>query len=374
MPFHNLNPANRRPPLTRRDFLKLSLVGLGGLAARPWSRRLFALPDFSRSERLGRVGWYSVNVKERPNHESNTVGVLYDDTVVPWLREVVGSRPGRNNQRYVEVPGGFIWSGDIIPVLNEPNQPLDSLPQTGDNQGMWVEVSVPLVDAILINPPPRSPSLQYRIEHQMPVRFYCKQILWVDQIRTDESGQVWYRINEKYGNRGDLFWAVAEAFRPINSDELAPISPEVEDKRVVIHAGWGQQTLSCFEGNTEVYFCRISSGVATGSTPPSAPGGRGFPIWRKLHSLHMSGGTNADGWDLGGIGWTALFHGEGVAIHSTYWHNNYGEPMSRGCINARPNDAKWIFRWTLPVVPFETGDNTVPLTGDPSTRITVVVD
>jgi lipoprotein-anchoring transpeptidase ErfK/SrfK len=83
----------------------------------------------------------------------------------------------------------------------------------------------------------------------------------------------------------------------------------------------------------------------------------------------MAGGTNESGWDLPGIGWTSLFVGDGVAIHSTFWHNNFGEPMSHGCVNVRPDDAKWIFRWTHPAVSFETGDFTV--TGKGSTRVFV---
>jgi hypothetical protein len=80
-------------------------------------------------------------------------------------------------------------------------------------------------------------------------------------------------------------------------------------------------------------------------------------------SLHMSGGTTGGGWDLPGIGWTTLFVGTGVSIHSTFWHNNFGVPMSRGCINASPDDARWIFRWSLPVVPYDPGDVTIPLPG-----------
>ncbi|OQX62000.1 MAG: hypothetical protein B5M51_06740, partial [Anaerolinea sp. 4484_236] len=38
----------------------------------------------------------------------------------------------------------------------------------------------------------------------------------------------------------------------------------------------------------------------------------------------------------------------GVAIHGTYWHNNFGYPMSHGCINMRNQDAKWLYRWTTP--------------------------
>ncbi|NOY98449.1 MAG: L,D-transpeptidase [Chloroflexi bacterium] len=60
----------------------------------------------------------------------------------------------------------------------------------------------------------------------------------------------------------------------------------------------------------------------------------------------------------------------GVAIHSTYWHNNYGVPTSRGCVNARPDDAKWIFRWTQPVVPYDPGDVTVSMPGGTLIEVT----
>lgn len=39
----------------------------------------------------------------------------------------------------------------------------------------------------------------------------------------------------------------------------------------------------------------------------------------------------------------------GLAFHGAYWHNNFGAQMSRGCVNMRPADAKWLFRWSTPV-------------------------
>ena len=73
----------------------------------------------------------------------------------------------------------------------------------------------------------------------------------------------------------------------------------------------------------------------------------------------MAGGTATGGYDLAGIPWTVLFKGDGVAIHSTFWHNDYGTPRSHGCVNASPDDAKWIFRWTEPHVPYDPGDMTI---------------
>lgn len=350
--------------LSRREFLKLSSLTLGSLALRPFGQ-LFTLADFPAGERLGRVNVGKVEIKARPDADSQTLGVLYEDAVVPWLREVVGRNVYRTNQRWVETPDGYIWSPYLQPVHNKPNKPVTTLAETSRGRGMWVEVSVPYVDLILDNPPPRAPWLAYKVENGISPRLYYSQITWVDQLKVGLDGQVWYRVNERYGSYGDIFWAAAEAFRPLTQDETAPITPEVEDKRILVDVTY--QTLSCYEGNQEVYFARISSGakwdargnpVDVWATPVGS-----FPIWRKLFSLHMSGGTTGGGWDLPAVGWVSLFVGSGVAVHATFWHNNFGEPMSNGCVNARPEDAKWVLRWSQPAVPFEPGDITPPWPG-----------
>ncbi|MDL1894672.1 L,D-transpeptidase [Anaerolineae bacterium CFX7] len=40
-----------------------------------------------------------------------------------------------------------------------------------------------------------------------------------------------------------------------------------------------------------------------------------------------------------------LFLDEPYAIHGTYWHNNFGRPMSHGCVNMTLADAKWFYQW-----------------------------
>ena len=53
-------------------------------------------------------------------------------------------------------------------------------------------------------------------------------------------------------------------------------------------------------------------------------------------------------YELPGVPWTSFFTETGVAFHGTYWHDNFGTPMSRGCINMRIQEAKWLFRLTHP--------------------------
>ncbi len=353
--------------LNRRDVLKMGLAGLGSVALRP-QRSKVSLPVFPDSLALGRVSTSKVNLYSRPDASSSPIGAAFEDKVFPWIREVRGYHPYRFNQRFVESSEGYIWSGDVQPVENNPNLDTPSLRSTSLGEGMWVEVTVPYVDLILENPPARSPWLQ---ENLSP-RLYFSQILWVDSIIVDSNlGLTLYRLNERYGY-GDIFLADARGFRPLTPEELDPIHPEVEDKRVVVDVT--RQSLSCFEDNREVYYCRVSTGAkfdASGNAVDewATPLG-GHPIWRKVISLHMSGGTTGGGYDLPGIGWTTLFVGNGVAIHSTFWHNNFGVAMSHGCVNARPEDAKWIFRWTTPHVAYDPGDVTISMPG--GTRVEVI--
>lgn len=348
--------------INRRDFLKLAALGTGALAFRPLNK--LSLPVFPQSDRLGRIAVGKMDVFARPDGSGQPIGALYEDQVVPWVYEVVGSMPGRTNQRFVQTPNGYVWGGYLQPVWNKPNAPVTSLPTTSMGSGMWVEVTVPYVDLVLDNPPARAPWLQYAASINLPARFYYGQVAWVDEVRPDAAGQMWYRLNEKYGS-GDILWGQAEAFRPVTAEEIAPINPDVSDKRIVVRV-W-EQTLSCFEGDTEVHFAKISSGAlydAWGNRVNAweTPVGQS-PIWRKAVSLPLSGGSASAGWSLPAVGWVSLFVGTGVAIHSTFWHNNYGEPSSRGCVNASPEDAKWIFRWSLPQVPYDPGDVTVEMPG-----------
>lgn len=355
--------------ISRRDFLKFSVAGFGLVAIKPRLDWLQPVQEIPQGENLGRICVGSVNLRIRPSADAQSVGKLYQDQLVQWNRTVVGELPtGLMNRTWVETPNGYLFAGSVQPVKNNPNQPVSTLPSNEKEKGMWVEVTVPIVDLSLVN----AVAVGNWINVVQYPRLYYSQVIWVDDIRTTSEGKVQYRVNEKYGNPGDIFWAAAEAFRPITADELSPINPDVSDKRIEVSVA--EQTLSCFEGKREVYFCRVSTGakydadgklVDNWMTPPGP-----HPIWRKLLSIHMAGGATGNGWDTPGIAWTSLFSGEGVAIHSTFWHNNYGMPVSHGCVNASPEDSKWIFRWTTPTVSYYPGDLTVSMPGGTIVNVT----
>ena len=369
-------------PLSRRGFLKLAGLGVGALALRPGTSRLsafhtvqgFALPDFPESVLLGRnctadtnLGGGKIALKARPDVSSATVRDVYRDEVFAWLRELSTESIDLNNpnQRWVETPEGYVWSPYLQPCRNLPNTPLTVLP--AGQAGFWVEVTVPYVDLIMENPTPASGWMRDHMTYDLSPRLHYSQVMWVDQIRTSDSEAVQYHVYDRYGNPGDLFWAEAAAFRPLTEDDVSPINPEVDPdtKKIVVNLNY--QTLSCMEGKNEVYFCRVSTGMQEGSTPLGE-----HAIWRKLISVRMAANTVATSYDLPGIPWTTFFGGEGVAIHGATSHNDFGAVRSHGCVNCRPEDAKWIFRWSQPTVPFEPGDLTWPDWTKGSTHVFVV--
>ncbi len=125
------------------------------------------------------------------------------------------------------------------------------------------------------------------------------------------------------------------------------------------------QTLRAWEGNKVVMEFLISSGK-WGPTPTGT-----FNIWYKTKSQRMVGGSKAlgDFYDLPNVPYNMFFSG-GYAVHGAYWHNNFGHPMSHGCINTPVDKAEALFAWTGPIVP--DGQNYIQATPDnPGTRVVI---
>ncbi|MCB0062990.1 MAG: LysM peptidoglycan-binding domain-containing protein [Caldilineaceae bacterium] len=102
-----------------------------------------------------------------------------------------------------------------------------------------------------------------------------------------------------------------------------------------IEVNLSNQTLTAWQGDTAVMHTYISSG--TSATPTVT--GR-FRIGTKLSSQRMVG----PGYDLPGVPWVMYFY-QAYAIHGAYWHNNFGMPMSHGCVNMSISEAQALYNW-----------------------------
>jgi lipoprotein-anchoring transpeptidase ErfK/SrfK len=90
------------------------------------------------------------------------------------------------------------------------------------------------------------------------------------------------------------------------------------------------------EGDTVVRSFIVSTG--TWQTPTVLGT---FRIYVKYRSAAMSG----PGYYLPNVPYIMYFY-KGYGLHGTYWHNNFGTPMSHGCVNFRTDDAAYLFKFT----------------------------
>jgi len=110
------------------------------------------------------------------------------------------------------------------------------------------------------------------------------------------------------------------------------------------------QRLYAFEGNNKVFDFLISSGK-WGRTPTGT-----FWIWVKLRYSKMEGGSKTLNtyYYLPNVPFVMYFFNDeipkyrGFGIHGTYWHDNFGHPMSHGCINMKTEEAGQLFYWANP--------------------------
>lgn len=140
-----------------------------------------------------------------------------------------------------------------------------------------------------------------------------------------------------------------------------------------IYVDLTNQRLYAFEGDKLVHNFLISSGK-WGRTPTGD-----FKIWVKLRATLMSGGNKALGtyYYLPNVPYTMYFYNEeipktrGYALHGAYWHNNFGHPMSHGCVNIRPDQARDLYLWANPQPGNDENGSIYPTEDDPSTPVTI---
>ncbi len=319
-------------PLSRREFVRLSGTGLLALGIpSQWTRAAVeAEPGL-----LGRVVDPTLDIFSRPSFASEKRKTLWRDDVFEIAAAWVGDPIPEHNRTWYEVNGlGFAHSASVQPVRDLPNLPLESIPYGG----VLTEVSVPQVNA---HWRPRSDS-------ELAYRFYYGMTFWVTGVSQDVSLQKWYRIfDDKYTY---VYYAPAYAFRPIPVSELIPISSEIHPSEKLVEVDLAHQWVNCYEAGQLVFTTKVSTGRKFGQDLYATPAGE-FETFRKRPSRHMAAGNLASGYDLPGVPWVAYIDEEGVSFHGTFWHNDFGVPRSHGCINMTIDAAKWLYRWTNPVVP-----------------------
>jgi LysM repeat protein len=100
------------------------------------------------------------------------------------------------------------------------------------------------------------------------------------------------------------------------------------------------QRLTAYEGDQAV----LSSVISSGTWAYPTVTGR-FHIWLRYQSQTMNGYRLGYDYYLPNVPYVMYFHKD-YALHGTYWHNNFGTPMSHGCVNMTTADAQWLYNWS----------------------------
>lgn len=333
-----------RQVFSRRDFLKLGGIGIVSLAALP---ALFPAPpdEYGLHPVVGRarVATGAIYRYREPDFGSERLGILKRDELVTLYREIQSPQGPEYNRLWYELSESYIFSGNLqrIDHARRYYQRMESVPDGG-----WLgEITVPYAD-----------SLRYsRSSGWQPLyRLYYQSVYWITDLLEGPDGEVWYQLTD------DLlhvkFCIPTTDMRPLEAENLTPLSPEVppEDKRIEISLA--EQSLTAYEAGEVVLRTPISSGILSkgpspNGIPTETPPGR-YYVQTKMPSRHMGDGrltSDREAYELPGVPWVCFFHKDGLALHGTYWHSNFGHRMSHGCVNLPNPAALWLYRWTTPI-------------------------
>jgi lipoprotein-anchoring transpeptidase ErfK/SrfK len=131
---------------------------------------------------------------------------------------------------------------------------------------------------------------------------------------------------------------------PLPTDTLEPAPTYEPPTPVPIPGGDGerwidvdlsQQSVYAYEGSVLVNSFIVSTGTWQHPTVTGQ-----YYIYIKLLYSNMSG----PGYYLPNVPYTMYFY-KGYALHGTYWHHNFGTPMSHGCVNLSIPDAEWLYNF-----------------------------
>ncbi len=136
--------------------------------------------------------------------------------------------------------------------------------------------------------------------------------------------------------------------KDFSEEEKAVLGESDAPKRIEIDLT--NQRIYAYEGDRLIYNFLVSTGK-WGRTPTGS-----FRIWTKLRYTKMSGGSRAlrTYYYLPNVPYTMYFYSNqipqsrGFGIHGTYWHSNFGHPMSHGCVNMKTEEAALLYFWADP--------------------------
>ena len=169
--------------------------------------------------------------------------------------------------------------------------------------------------------------------------------------KVERDGTTWYKIafdeNLLYPERvkGDWYVAADYVHQLLDEGTQIPAGTRIRGKQTTkkIIINRTAQTLRAYDGDDLFMSLLVSTGLELTPTPTGT-----FSIFKKMPSRYMQGpipGVSDDYYDLPGVPWDLYFTSGGAAIHGAYWHIDFGNRHSHGCVNLLPDKAHELYDW-----------------------------
>ena len=187
------------------------------------------------------------------------------------------------------------------------------------------------------------------VEYSVVERLRTGMVLKIAGIVDGADGKEWYKIDQdaslRYPERITSDWYVfAGAVSEFNDDgdhRIQKGDNPTTTKHIFVNLT--EEMLYAYDNDTLFMKEPISTGLEFTPTPLGT-----FTVYAMTPSRYMQGpipGVSDQAYDLPGVPWELYFTQGGAVIHGAYWHDNFGEPWSHGCVNLSPENARKLYQW-----------------------------
>ena len=269
-------------------------------------------------------GWYWLDFKGSQAYAAGSLLVLVDDKYTPVPEETVTVTATAPSESTPSAQPTGSASASPTPAAF-PTTEVTTPTTPGDYTGLWLgEMSTGGNVRV-------GPGLDKKI---LKGWWAGRRVLLYESVTASDGG-VWYRVSEQ---PEQPMWVHSSLVR-----KVAPVKFEgARYKGKWVNINITQQIVTAYEDGTPVKVTLASTGKAKTPTELGV-----WKIYYRLPKQDMEGGNLASGdyYNLKDVPYPQYFHMSGEGLHGTYWHDNFGRPMSHGCVNLSTPISEWFYGW-----------------------------
>ena len=267
-------------------------------------------------------GWYWLDYKGTMAYAAGSLLVLVDERYTPVPEGTPSVSPTSEAVPSAQPTGSVTASPTSVafptPEVSVPAQP-------GSYEGLWLG-EMTNGGNVRVGP---------GLDKKILKGWWAGRRVLLYESATASDGGVWFRVSEP---PEQPMWVHSSLVR-----RVAPVKFEgARYKGRWININITQQIVTAYEDGTPVKVTLTSTGKAKTPTEIGV-----WKIYYRLPKQDMEGGNLASGdyYNLKDVPFPQYFHMSGEGLHGTYWHDNFGRPMSHGCVNLSTPMSEWFYGW-----------------------------